>query len=79
MTQSEAPSEIMVTWVTMNATKTPKVEYNLLGTEKFSKVAIGFSQLFVDGGNEKREMYMNRVLLHELEPNVSYGEFKFSY
>lgn len=55
MTQSENPSEMMVTWVTMNSTKTPKVEYNLIGEENFCLHSVGFSSVFVDGGNEKAD------------------------
>lgn len=75
MTQSENPSEMMVTWVTMNSTKTPKVEYNLIGEEKFCLHSVGFSSVFVDGGNEKRTMFMNRVLLKNLQPGQAYGRF----
>lgn len=67
---------MMVTWVTMNATKTPKVEYNLIGDEKFSLVQIGFSTIFIDGGKEKRTMFMNRVLLRNLKPGRAYGRLK---
>lgn len=59
----------------MNATKTQTVEYNLVGEERFSKIAVGFSSIFVDRGSERRTMYMNRVLLKHLNSGSAYGKF----
>lgn len=37
------------------------------------QVAYGFQTLFVDGGDERREMYIHRVYLSDLDPDTYYG------
>jgi len=65
---------MMVTWLTTNCTPQSIVEYwseidvyalNMTMTE-------GKSELFIDGGSEKREMYIHRVLLTDLKPGCTY-------
>ena len=66
-------SEMMVTWVTTNATPESIVEF---GSES-SHFALdnrqeGSMATFVDGGSEKRMMHIHRVLLTELTPGAEY-------
>ncbi|XP_023231291.1 acid phosphatase type 7-like [Centruroides sculpturatus] len=63
------PSEMIVTWVTMNSTNDSIVEY---GDMKLDKRAKGMMTKFVDGGSEKRVLYIHRVLLTNLLPNHTY-------
>lgn len=60
-----------VTWTTFNKTDST-VEYGLLGGRLFDMSAEGNSTLFVDSGNEKREMYIHRVILTGLKPAATY-------
>lgn len=64
---------MVITWTTFNETGS-LVEYNLWGGKLFSQIAKGNSTVFVDGGSEKREMYIHRVTLEGLRPGAAYGE-----
>ena len=64
-------NEIVVTWVTMEAANLSIVEY---GQRDLDTVAKGMQDIFVDGGSEKRNIYMHRVTLTNLRPNTRYCE-----
>ncbi|KAK3718766.1 hypothetical protein QZH41_014027, partial [Actinostola sp. cb2023] len=64
-------TEMVVTWVTMDYTSDSIVEYNKRGGPLDYK-AHGTVDLFVDGGSDKRKIYMHRVTLTGLVPRVSY-------
>jgi len=66
---------MVVTWVTMDYTSDSIVEYNKRGGPLDYK-AHGTVDLFVDGGSDKRKIYMHRVTLTGLVPRVSYGNVK---
>lgn len=61
--------DIVVTWSTRDDTKESIVEYGIGG---FILTAKGNSTLFVDGGNEKQQQYIHRVLLKDLTPGNKY-------
>ncbi|XP_064421090.1 acid phosphatase type 7 [Latimeria chalumnae] len=65
------PKSIVVTWTTFNKTDSV-VEYGLCGGKLFESVAEGSSTLFVDGGKEKRKLYIHRVTLTGLKPGFTY-------
>lgn len=60
-----------VTWTTFNKADST-VEYGLVGGRRFDMSATGNSSLFVDSGDEKREMYIHRVILTGLKPTQTY-------
>ncbi|XP_072545878.1 acid phosphatase type 7 isoform X3 [Salminus brasiliensis] len=62
---------MVITWTTFDKTDS-MVEYNLWGGKLFSQTAKGMSTLFVDGGSEKRKMYIHRVTLSDLSPGSAY-------
>ncbi|GAA6103175.1 acid phosphatase type 7 [Tachysurus ichikawai] len=62
---------MVVTWTTFDYTESV-VEYGLWGGKLFSHIAKGNSTLFVDGGPEKRKMYVHKVTLPELRPGDKY-------
>jgi hypothetical protein len=64
------PSSMVVTWLTVDPTDTPYVEY---GMTKFDKRETGTSTKFVDGGSERRTMYIHRVILKNLVPGSTYA------
>ena len=66
------PSEMIVTWVTFDPTAISTVEY---GINNLDSSANGTSTLFVDGGTEKRKIYIHRVTLKNLKPNQKYSKF----
>ena len=61
---------MVVTWVTMNRTTASVVEY---GRDNLNTVARGSQDVFIDGGSERRHIYMHRVTLSGLMPGQSYG------
>ncbi|XP_013772762.1 acid phosphatase type 7-like [Limulus polyphemus] len=63
------PTQMIVTWVTMNPTNTSMVEY---GKIKLTQVAKGNSILFTDGGPQMRQLYIHRVILDKLKPGKTY-------
>lgn len=63
---------MVVTWTTFNKTES-EVEYGLLGGRLFEMSARGDTTLFVDSGEEKRKMYVHRVMLTDLKPAAAYG------
>ena len=64
--------EMVVTWVTLDATNSSIVEY---GHRSLDAVAKGIQDVFVDGGSEKRKIYMHRVTLSGLKPSTTYSKF----
>lgn len=64
---------MVVTWTTFNETESV-VEYNEWGGKLFTLVAKGNAITFVDGGSEKRRLFIHRVTLSGLKPGSAYGE-----
>lgn len=60
-----------ITWTTFEKAES-MVEYGLWGGRLFEMSAKGQATLFVDGGVEKRKMYIHRVTLTGLKPASSY-------
>ncbi|XP_020775077.1 acid phosphatase type 7 [Boleophthalmus pectinirostris] len=65
------PGSMEVTWTTFNKTGST-VEYGRLGGRLFALSTQGKSTLFVDSGDEKRSMYIHRVILTGLKPTATY-------
>lgn len=63
------PTQMIVTWVTLQSTYTSVVEY---GEKDLSLAAKGTEDVFVDGGPEKRMMFMHRVTISGLRPGQKY-------
>ena len=68
------PSQMGVTWLTVDKTTTPQVRYGLAGNgpPKFGKIENGYSTLYVDGGTEQRKMYIHRAFMTGLIPGAVY-------
>lgn len=68
------PSQMGVTWLTVDKTATPQVKYGLTGNGPpvFDRVQSGYSTLYVDGGTEQRKMYIHRAYMTGLVPGSSY-------
>lgn len=64
---------MVITWTTVDYTES-MVEYGLWAGKLFSHTAKGNSTLFIDGGAEKRKLYIHRVTLPELSPGAKYGK-----
>ncbi|KAM6961305.1 acid phosphatase type 7 [Aplochiton taeniatus] len=60
-----------VTWTTFSETDS-LVEYSVWGSQFFELSAKGSATLFVDGGKEKRKMFIHRVTLTGLKPASTY-------
>ena len=63
---------MVVTWVTLTSTNFSIVEYNKAGFPLTMR-ASGSITKFQDGGSEKRILYIHRVKLTGLAPDVVYG------
>ena len=63
------PTHMIVTWVTMGPVNESVVEYGLEGLNQKQN---GSWELFVDGGDEKRQMIIHRVILNNLTPGKTY-------
>ena len=61
---------MIITWVTMGQINETSVEY---GINKLDQIEIGNSELFIDGGLERRKMQIHRVQLSGLTPGKSYS------
>lgn len=70
----EVPSEMIITWVTRDDTSHSLVEYGLRKTlnTPLNLRAEGSSHMFVDGGSEKRTMFVHKVVLKNLLPGQIY-------
>ena len=66
------PTEMVVTWVTLVPTNHSVVEFNKRGLPLDYQV-MGKMTTFVDGGSEKRKIYVHRVTLTGLVPGQQYG------
>ena len=62
---------MVVTWVTLNKTGSSKVEY---GAGGFDHAATGVQTEFVDGGPEKRKIYIHRATMTDLKPGTKYSK-----
>jgi hypothetical protein len=60
---------MIVTWVTQDAVNESVVEY---GSDSLNKVEYGTHDLFVDGGFQRRHLYIHRVQLSNLVPGTVY-------
>ena len=67
-----SPSEMVVTWVTMQSTNTSVVEY---GISKLNRTARGREDVFIDGGRQKRVLYIHRVTITGLGAGQKYCEY----
>uniref|UniRef100_A0A834R677 Purple acid phosphatase n=1 Tax=Sarcoptes scabiei TaxID=52283 RepID=A0A834R677_SARSC len=67
-------NERVVTWTTFNSTPQSKVHFGRMLSDHHDTphIAIGSYEIFTDGGNEKRSMFIHRVYLRELEPDTLY-------
>lgn len=63
------PTEMLVTWVTMDFTTSSAVLY---GTDTLDQGALGNVTKFVDGGTLHRTMYMHVAKMTGLKPGVKY-------
>lgn len=70
---SGTPSEMVITWVTLNQTYTSLVEYGFYDGQLKMKTVSGSQKRFEDGGDEKRKIYVHRVHITDLIPNKKYG------
>jgi len=67
------PSHMTFTWLTFNYTEPSVVEYGPFGGSLFNLTATGMSAVkFIDGGTEKRVMYIHRVTVDNLKPGKRY-------
>jgi hypothetical protein len=63
---------MIVTWTTFDLTQQSTVWY---GINKLDNQTHGTVHKFVDGGPEKRHMFIHRVTLKELIPGQTYSKF----
>ncbi|RWS15355.1 iron/zinc purple acid phosphatase-like protein, partial [Dinothrombium tinctorium] len=56
-------NEMVITWATLCRSESAYVQY---GNESFNGVVTGISSKFVDGGRQKRKIYIHRVILRNL-------------
>ena len=66
----ESSRQMVVTWTTFDQTSNSTVYF---GTGSLDKVAYGHQTKFIDGGNEKRQMFIHRVYLDHLKPKTTYS------
>lgn len=74
-TVPDAPTKMVVTWVTQNKTSASIVIYGISGLDQ---AASGNMTTFVDGGSQHHTLYIHRVTLSGLIPGQKYGNF-FSF
>lgn len=74
-TVPDAPTKMVVTWVTQNKTSASIVRYGISGLDQ---AASGNMTTFVDGGSQHHTLYIHRVTLSGLIPGQKYGNF-FSF
>lgn len=66
---SARPDQMIVTWVTQDYIKDSYVEY---GINSFKLTAQGTARLFTNGGDEKRNITIHRVVLSNLTSGETY-------
>ncbi|XP_064624193.1 acid phosphatase type 7-like isoform X2 [Lineus longissimus] len=69
LSYGDAPTKMVLTWVTMDNTTTSEVQY---GIKTLGSVAKGTIDLFTDGGAAARKFYMHRVIVTGLTPGTAY-------
>lgn len=72
-------TEMMITWVTMAANISSIVEYGLAEEALKLQANSTTATKFVDGGSEKRVLYIHRVKLTGLKPATYYGRENFRF
>ncbi|XP_063624902.1 acid phosphatase type 7 isoform X1 [Cydia splendana] len=65
----EKPNDIVLTWTTFNDTQG---SYATFGKEQLTDQVSGYSTLFRDGGQQRRELYIHRVTLPGLDYDTTY-------
>uniref|UniRef100_A0A915K6E1 Purple acid phosphatase N-terminal domain-containing protein n=1 Tax=Romanomermis culicivorax TaxID=13658 RepID=A0A915K6E1_ROMCU len=70
--EERKPGSLIATWVTFNNTNESTVEY---GEGNLVRSKSGYRTKFVDSGPQKRELYIHRVILDDLEPGKTYRKF----
>ncbi|XP_071079882.1 acid phosphatase type 7-like isoform X1 [Haliotis cracherodii] len=65
------PTQMIVTWSTVNSTNSSIVKYGL-SPASVNQQATGYSTHFVDGGTEHRAQYIHRVVITGLTPGQKY-------
>lgn len=70
---------MMITWVTTAANISSIVEYGLAEQALKFRALGSTATKFVDGGSEKRVLYIHRVKLTGLIPATYYGRENFSF
>ena len=65
---------MVVTWVTISSTDVSFVEY---GLSDMNLRARGIEDKFIDGGPQKRVLYMHRVKIRGLACGQKYSECNF--
>jgi hypothetical protein len=63
-------TEITITWTTINSTAKSTVWY---GIERLNLSSHGTANKFIDGGKQKRHIFIHRVTLKGLTPGESYS------
>ena len=61
-----------MTWVTLNATDNSTLEYGL--GDSLSAQISAQTQEFVDGGSEKRRLFIHTARITNLKPSERYGK-----
>ncbi len=69
----DSADSMTVSWVTMNNTECSTVQY---GVKSFTKAAQGSSTVYVDGGKERRKLYMHKATLIKLVAGKVYGKYR---
>jgi Purple acid Phosphatase, N-terminal domain len=64
-------SQMIISWVTLNSTKSSVVEY---GISSLTFAAKGVENPFTDGGSEKRVIYVHTVTITGLTPGNKYSK-----
>ena len=69
-----------VTWVTLSPTNFSVVEYDPDSSrgQAFTKKAVGNMEIYRDFGDERREIFIHRVVLTDLSPGTHYREWVLS-
>lgn len=69
-----SPDAMTVTWTTFQKT-VGYVNYAVNISSMPSNVVPARTSLFVDGGSEKRELYIHSAVMSDLKPSTQYCEF----
>lgn len=69
---TESPTEIVVTWNTIDPTENTVVEYGIGGPILRAE---GESKIFIDGGKKSRIQFIHTVRLKDLTPGATYGNY----